>query len=86
MCAAHLDSVVVPLEEVFMRGNRSRADAAKELQALLAETTTTTAKEDFVAHIRNELILTTARKLGCVATLSLCCESDRLQHLEGAPR
>lgn len=48
-----------------MRGGKARADAAKELQALLAETTTITAKEDFITHIRNELILTTARKLGC---------------------
>lgn len=49
-----------------MRGGKTRTEAAKELQALLAETTTITAKEDFITHIRNELILTTARRLGCV--------------------
>lgn len=55
---------MVPLEEVFVRGTKTRVEGAKELKELLADTNTVTAKEDFVSHIRNELIVSTARKLG----------------------
>lgn len=63
-CLLSIYSVVVALEDVFLQENRTSEEARKELQSALAAISTPTAKEDFVTHMRNELVLRTARKLG----------------------
>lgn len=59
----NIHSVIVPLENLYLRASTTRPEAAKELQAALADVTSITAKEDFVSHLRYQLILATARKM-----------------------